>query len=103
MGDEAGLVLSSTNISEEDRKKYDTVIARLEDFFQVRCNVIYERVRFNRHNQREGESAEQYIMVLYDLVETCDYGILKDEMLCDRLVVGIADAALSKNCSWTRK
>ena len=33
MGDEAGSVLSSTNVSEEERKKYDAMIARLEDFF----------------------------------------------------------------------
>ena len=102
MGDEARSVLSSTNISEEDDKKYDAVIARLEDFFQVRRNVIYERARFNRRNQKEGESAEQYITALYDLVETCDYGTLKDEMLRDRLVVGISNAALPKDCSWTR-
>ena len=43
MGDEAGSVLSLTDISEEDKNKYDVVIARLEDFFQVSCNVIYER------------------------------------------------------------
>ena len=41
MADEARCVLSSTNISEEDRKKYDAMIARLKDSFQVRRNVIY--------------------------------------------------------------
>ena len=34
-------------------------------------------------------------MELYRLTEFCDYGALKEEMLRDRLVVGIRDAALS--------
>ena len=38
---------------------------------------------------------EQYITALYSPVETCNYGMLK-EMLRDRLVVGIADSALSE-------
>lgn len=31
--------------------------------------------------QAEGESAEQYRVCLYNLVETCEYGPLKEEML----------------------
>ncbi len=39
---------------------------------------------------------EQYIMELYKLAESCNYGNMKDEMIRDRLVVGIRDNALSK-------
>ena len=39
---------------------------------------------------------EQYITSLYSLVETCDCGAMRDELLRDRLVVGIRDAALSE-------
>ena len=46
--------------------------------------------------QKEGESVEQYITELYDLVEFCVYGVLKDEMLRDRLVVSIRDLSLSE-------
>jgi hypothetical protein len=49
--------------------------------------------RFNRRRQKEGE---QYITELYDLVEFCAYGDLKEEMLRDRLVVGIRDLNLSE-------
>ena len=47
-------------------------------------------------NVHEGETAEQYIMELYRLAENCDYGGLKDEMIRDRVVVGIRDTALSQ-------
>ena len=35
-------------------------------------------------------------MVLNSLVETCNYGDLKNEMLCDRFVVGLRDSAMSE-------
>ena len=97
MGEDAEDVslLTSKNISAEDRAKYDKVIEKFESHFRVRRNVIFERARFNRRNQREGETAEEYITELYGLVEFCEYGDLKDEMLRDRLVVGIRDVALS--------
>ena len=96
LGEEADDVLNSTNISAEDAKKYDKVIGKFDEYFQVRKNVIYERARFNRRDQLEGESAEEYITALYALVKTCDYKAdQQDEMLRDRLVVGIRDKAVS--------
>jgi hypothetical protein len=96
MGQDAEEVLRSTNITEDQREKYDTVVAKFEEFFKVRRNVIFERVRFNNRNQKEGESIEQYLTALYALVETCEYGPLTEEMLRDRLVVRIRDRNLSE-------
>ena len=96
MGDEAEDVLSSTNISEEDKANYSKVLEKLNGFFKVRKNVILERAKFNRRYQLPGESAEQYITTLYRLVENCQYGELAQEMIRDRLVVGISDKALSE-------
>ena len=54
------------------------------------------RACFNRRDQLDGETAEEYIIALYALVKTCDYKAGQvDEMLRDRLVVGIRDKALS--------
>ena len=58
--------------------------------------MIFERARFNRRSQRDGENAEEYIAALYSLAENCQYGALKEEMIRDRLVVGIRDSALSE-------
>ena len=43
-----------------------------------------------------GESVEQFITSLYTLAENCDYGDLKDQMIRDRIVVGIRDQAQSE-------
>ena len=96
IGKEGDEVLTSTNITDADRKKYDQVLGKFDAFFNVRRNVIYERARFNRRDQIEGESVGKYITSLYSLIETCDYGNLKEQMLRDRLVVGIKDMAMSQ-------
>ena len=96
LGEEADDVLSSTSITSEDQKKYDKVIGKLDEYFQVRKNVIYERARFNKRDQLNGETAEEYITALYSLVKTCEYKEMQDEMLRDRLVVGIRDKAMSE-------
>ena len=97
LGEEAEAVLSSTNIKEKERTVYATVLYKLESIFQVRRNVIFERARFNRRNQLEGETAEQYIMELYRMSERCNYGRLTEELMRDRLVVGIRDVKLSEH------
>ena len=96
LGETADDVLTSTNIFAEDQEKYDAVMAKFDEFFKVRRNVIFECAKFNHRSQMAGESAEQYISTLYHLVETCEYGTLKEEMLRDRIVVGMRDAALSE-------
>lgn len=47
-------------------------------------------------DQKEGETADEYITVLYELIETCEYGTLKEDILRDRLVVGIRDKRMSE-------
>ena len=96
LGEEADDVLSSTNISTEERAKYGDVMAKFDEYFKVRKNVIFERARFNRRNQVPDETAEEYITALFRLIDSCNYGNLKEEMLRDRLVVGIRDAGLSQ-------
>ena len=97
MGEDADDVLTTTRITAEDRAKYSKVIEKLDNYYKVRTNVIYERARFNRRNQQQGETIDQYITVLHRLVDTCGYPEdLKSEMIRDRLVVGILDTAMSE-------
>ena len=100
LGEEAESVLESTNATADERKQYDTVLAKFDSFFKVRRNVIlniyFERARFNSRRQQEGETVEQYIMELYRLADNCNYQGIKEEMIRDRLVVGLRDEALSQ-------
>ena len=94
LGKEADSVLTSMNATAEDRSDYDKVMELLDGYFQVRRNVIFERARFNRWSQLPGESAEEYIMELYSLAANCSYGPMEQELIRDRLVVGIRNQAL---------
>ena len=44
-------------------------------------------------NQLPDEIAEEYITVLFNLIDLCNYGDLRDEMLRNRLVVGYSRLA----------
>ena len=96
MGDEAEDILRSTNISADERKVYNTVLEKFDEFFKVRKNITFERARFNWRSQGDSEASEQFITDLYRLAEDCEYGDLKDQMIRDRIVVGIRDRALSE-------
>ena len=96
MGDEADDILRSLRLSEEDRKKYNAVKEKFDAHFVQRRNVIFERAKFNMRRQEEGESVDNFITSLYELAEHCGYGDLHNEMIRDRIVVGICNSALSE-------
>ena len=96
MGEDAEDTLLSMDPTDEERVTYDGVIAKFDGFFKVRKNTIYDRTRFNRRVQEEGESIEQFITSLYGLVDLCEFDRLRDQMIRDHIVVGIRDKALSE-------
>ena len=71
LGEDAEDVLWSTYGTSDDRATYQGVCAKLDAFFQVRRNVIYDFARFNSRVQHESEMAEQHIVILYNLAENC--------------------------------
>ena len=64
LGEEAEDILTSTNISDEDRKSYASVLGKFDGFFKIRKNVIIERAKFNKRSQLPEEPAEQFIASL---------------------------------------
>ena len=96
LGDKAEDILTSFNLKDDELKKYDTVKGKFESYFVKRRNTIYELARFNSRTQGENESVDEFIADLYRLAENCGYGSLHDELVRDRIVVGIKDAKLSE-------
>ncbi|KAJ8366289.1 hypothetical protein AAFF_G00363120 [Aldrovandia affinis] len=79
MGEEAEDILVSLHLSLEEANAH----------FIARRNVIFERAKFNQRQQETGKSADCFITALHCLAEHCSYGTLHDEMVRDRLVVGL--------------
>ena len=44
-----------------------------------------------------GEPVDSLITMLHKLVEHCDYGALKDDIIRDKIVVGLVDDSYQKN------
>ena len=86
-------ILTLTNISADDHKKYNKVIKNLDAYFKVRRNTFFKKTKFSRPSQREGESVEQCITDLYELSK---FGNLKEKMLHNLFVVGIHNLSLSE-------
>lgn len=107
LGAEAEDIINSFSLTEAQKKSYKEVKSKFEDFFSAKKNVIYERAKFNSRVQETGESVDAFITALYALADNCDYDkfesvkdekreSLKDEMIRDRIVVGIKDSNLSE-------
>ncbi|KAK0156642.1 hypothetical protein N1851_000118 [Merluccius polli] len=91
MGDEADDVLRGAV-----KKGFD-------DYFIPKKNVIYERAKFNKRVQQPSETVDVFLTSLYALAESCEYGQLHDELLRDRLVVGLKDSRLSERMQLDRE
>ena len=96
MGSDADDVMLSFHLGEDDACDYGKVKDRFDHHFVKKRNVIYERARFNTRCQGKDESVDAFVTALHSLAQYCDYKELHDEMIRDRLVVGLRDAKLSE-------
>ena len=101
MGEQAEDIVVSLHLNAEEAGDYGTVKNKLDAHFVTRRNVIFERAKFNQRQQEVGESADSFHTALHCLAEYCGYGALHDEMVRDRLVVGLRENAFQNSCRWT--
>ena len=57
-------------------------------------SVIVQRYQFNSRQRSTSETVAEYVAALCKLAEHCNFGDTLDEMLRDRLVCGITNAAV---------
>ena len=91
MGKECQQILSRLELSNDDKKKPNKILEKLEEYFAPSRNVLYERYQFHSAQQQCNETVDQYIIRLRHLAESCKFGELHDEMVRDRLVLGCRD------------
>ena len=94
MGECADDILKTLNIDEE-KASYEEVKTALNGYYEIRRNVLVERAKFNKRIQQPGESVDAFIQNLYRLADDCEYSSLKNELIRDRIIVGVLDDALS--------
>ena len=89
---------------ETDRRILSKVVEKFEEFCIGETNETYERFIFNRRDQEENESIDQYVTVLRKLAQTCNFcSCLHDSLIRDRLVLGIRDESIRKKLLQEKK
>ena len=98
MGEKADNIMNTfTYGTGESAQKYECVLSKFEAYFLPKRNVIYERSIFHSRKQQSSETVEQYYSDLHILLKRCEYDDkFKDEMLRDRLVLGLRDPETQK-------
>ena len=85
-----------------DKDDIDIVITKFEEYCVGQRNETFERYNFNIRVQQEGETVDAYVTELKKetLAKTCNLGQLQDDLLKDRIGIGIKDDA---KCESSRK
>ncbi|XP_028513100.1 uncharacterized protein LOC114574520, partial [Exaiptasia diaphana] len=91
MGKDCLQILLNLKLSEEQRDNVDECLKALESYFKPKRNVVYERYIFNTCTQSTDETIDGYVNRLRKHAATCEFGVLTDELIRDRLVLGIRE------------
>ena len=82
--------------SDGDKDDIDKVITKFEEYCIGQRNETFERYNFNMRAQQDGETVDAYVTSLKTLAKTCNFGQLQDDLLRDRIVIGIRDNNIRK-------
>ena len=94
IGEKGREVYETLTFSEVEQNKYIPVIKKFGEEFSPKKNTTYERFKFNSSNQKLGQTIEGYISELKKLSSTCEFGVLNESLIVDRLICGVRDNAL---------
>lgn len=56
-----------------EEKKYNELIKLLEGHFKPKKNIVAESFKFNKRDQKQGESIAEYIVELKSMAQTCEF------------------------------
>ena len=73
MGKECWQILSRLELSNNDKKKPNKILKKLEEYFVPSRDVLYEQYLFHSARQQRNESVNQCIICLRHLAESCKY------------------------------
>ncbi|KAK3737631.1 hypothetical protein QZH41_006456 [Actinostola sp. cb2023] len=83
--------LQNLKLTEDERKDVKTCVQALAAHFKPKRNVVYERYVFNLCAQNDQETTDEFVNRIRKLTSSCEFGTLTEELIRDKLVLGIQD------------
>lgn len=80
----------------EDPSQLKNIVAAFDERIIPKRNVIYERYKFGLAKQESGESVDQFVSNLKSLAKSCDYNTMEEELIRDKIVLGVESNDLRK-------
>lgn len=94
-GEQAIEVYNTFTYEEKDEQDDPAVlIQKFEEYCNPGRNITYERHVFNTRMQSVNETIDAYVTELRLQAKNCEFGALCNELIRDRIVVGIRDDAV---------
>ena len=82
------------NLNVGDEITITSSLSALGNYFLPKRNVVYERYVFNSCIQTPEKTVDGYVNRLRKLASSCQFGTLTEEIISDRLVIGIQDTSI---------
>ena len=96
IGDDALRLYNGFKLDEDKEKDPHHILAHFKQYCTPMSNITYERHLFNSRTQNSEESFDSFYTDLCKLSKNCEYDNLADEMIRDRIVVGILNKDLQQ-------
>ncbi|XP_028299351.1 zinc finger protein 227-like [Gouania willdenowi] len=81
---------------EGDELTMEDVLQAFKDHCCPQRNVVFERVQYWSHQRTAGTSVNTFMTELRQKSKHCEFGIIENDMLRDKLVLSITDSDLKK-------
>lgn len=89
MGEQCIEIYSTLTFADiNDKKKYEAVLNKLEEYFIPAKNEVVSSHIFHTRNQHTNESFDSFVTELRKLSAECNFGDQKDRSIRDRIVAG---------------
>ena len=88
VGEEALEIYNTFSLSTAEQK-LDVLFQKFEDYCNPRRNITFERHKFFTCVQEPTKGIDQYVTELRTKASTCEFGVLCENLIRDRIVCGI--------------
>lgn len=89
-----GLKLYRSFKTDNTKEAVDSILQILEEYCTPKRNEVMEHFKFFTRKQLPEENFDKYLSVLRNLVKTCSFGEIEDNLLRTQIVLGVASKEL---------